>query len=613
MVREQHPVKGEIVRTIPVIRRSGKPAKRGRAPVRPILEWVLVLTNGILPALVLTTAQVALAPVRDSGQPPDAIPKRCLEGRSPSSRESQLEDAIERRPTAAAFDSLGAAFAQEKQLGCAVAAFDAALRLDPQFSDAALNLAELSLSQSRYQAAIYYLRRASSMPPHGALLSRIEADLGVAYSKTGDHEDAVKAFRQAIAATPRNASLYFNLANVYAHQQDYGRAAEEYQKAVALDPSKLAALLSLAKALLVIHKVPQALPLALRYTGQKPNDFDGLDVLGQAYRELGKYPEAVAALRRAAGLSPSDYNAHYNLGVALARMGQNAEAARQLQVARKLKPDESAPLYDLGLIKSKTNHPNAARRDFQEFQEMKQRKDVRERAKVLNSQGNDDYAKGRIPQAVEDYRKSLKLDPTSPEVHYNLSLALARLGDEVGEKQELEQAERLDPKFPKAHNQLGLCDLREGKLGDAEREFRKALALLPTFAGAQNNLGVLLAREGKFNDAGSLFQQATANNPHYVQAYMNWGLVLAHQAKYEDAGRNLRLALGLCDDCAESAALHKSLGLIDARKGDTREALRELNLALKLNPADEEVRNTLRNLSAAHDSPGAANPPVAHP
>ncbi len=613
MVRVQHQVKGEIVRTNPVIRRSGKTAKRGRAPVRPILGWVLVLTNGILPALVLTTAQIALAPVRDSGQPPDAIPKSCLEGRSPSSRESQLEAALERQPSAAAYNSLGAAFAQQKQLGCAVAAFGAALRLDPQSSDAALNLAELSLNQSRYQAAIYYLRRVSSMPPHGALLSRIEADLGVAYSKTGDHEDAVKAFRQAIAANPGNASLYFNLANVYAHQQDYGRAAEEYQKAVGLDPSNLAALLSQAKALLVIHKVPQALPLALRYTGQKPNDFDGLDVLGQAYRELGKYPEAVAALRRATGLSPSDYNAHYNLGLALARMGQNAEAARQLQKARKLKPDEAAPLYDLGLIMSKTNHPNAARRDFQAFQKMKQTKDVKGRAKVLNSQGNDDYAKGKIPQAVEDYRKSLQLDPSSPEVHYNLSLALARLGDAVGEKQELEQAERLDPKFPKAHNQLGLCDLREGKLGDAEREFRKALALLPTFAGAQNNLGVLLARQGKLDEAESQFQQATVNNPQYIQAYMNWGLVLAQQAKYGDAVRSLKQAVSLCGDCEESAALHKSLGLIDARKGDTPEALRELNLALKLNPSDAEVRNTVRKLSAAHGSPGAANPPAAHP
>jgi len=51
----------------------------------------------------------------------------------------------------------------------------------------------------------------------------------------------------------------------------------------------------------------------------------------------------------------------------------------------------------------------------------------------------------------------------------------------------------------------------------------------------------------------------------------------------------------------------------EARKGDLPEALRELNLALKLNPADAGVRNTVRKLIALPGRRGAANPPVAHP
>jgi tetratricopeptide (TPR) repeat protein len=510
-------------------------------------------------------------------------------------------------------DALGLVFEREGHPNRAAKQFSSALALNPHSIISAMNLGELSLDLSRYQAAIYYLRLALASAPQGSLLSRIEADLGAAYSKSGDDVRAAQAFQRAVKASPGDANLHFNLANVYAHEQSYSLAADEYQNALMLAPDNLPALLSLAKALLIIHKAPQALGLALRYTQMKPTDPDGLDVLGQAYRETGKYPQAAAVLRHAAVLSPHDYNAHYNLGLVLEMMGQYADAIRELHQARRLRPDEAAPLYDLGLIMSKTHHPQAAKTYFDAFQQMKQMKDARERADVLNRQGIADYSKGYPGQAVKDYEESLKLNPLNPEVHYNLSLALARLGNKAEEKLELEKTLKLDPRFAKAHNQLGLCALREGRLAAAEQEFRKALSLQPNFAQAQDNLGVLMAREGQLGEALVLFEKATLNNPQYVQAYMNWGLTLAQQSHYRKAIGKLNQALAICGGCNETALLHKNLGLIEASKGDIPAALGELNSALKINPSDAEVQGLISKLHANQSRSQLSATPTPHP
>ena len=91
---------------------------------------------------------------------------------------------------------------------------------------------------------------------------------------------------------------------------------------------------------------------------------------------------------------------------------------------------------------------------------------------------------GDTQGAAQLYRETLKLDPNNSKTHYNLALALNRLGDRTGERDALEAAVRLDPKFALAHNQFGLLLLSEGKLPEAEKELQTALTIDPQFAEA---------------------------------------------------------------------------------------------------------------------------------
>jgi len=53
----------------------------------------------------------------------------------------------------------------------------------------------------------------------------------------------------------------------------------------------------------------------------------------------------------------------------------------------------------------------------------------------LNNQANEWLAEGKVQQAVGAYRKALQLNPNYAQAHYNLSLALDKLGD-FGEEQQ---------------------------------------------------------------------------------------------------------------------------------------------------------------------------------
>src|SRR2546423_5614103 len=77
----------------------------------------------------------------------------------------ELEKVIRTRPSAGAYDALGAYFGQKQQLTCAILAFESAVRLDPNSWEARFNLS-LALLQSEQPArATRELRIAISKRP----------------------------------------------------------------------------------------------------------------------------------------------------------------------------------------------------------------------------------------------------------------------------------------------------------------------------------------------------------------------------------------------------------------------------------------------------------------
>ncbi|MDH4270376.1 MAG: sulfatase-like hydrolase/transferase [Candidatus Aminicenantes bacterium] len=124
-------------------------------------------------------------------------------------------------------------------------------------------------------------------------------NLGTAYAKTGDFDEAIKAFEVGLSLDDKHPELYNNLANAcYSHglqSKDaslYSRCFEYYRKAIELDPE-----------------------YAAPYYG-----------LGHAYRQQGNMEGAISCWGKALEADPHFTQAHLDLAMAYFNTGDKAKA-----------------------------------------------------------------------------------------------------------------------------------------------------------------------------------------------------------------------------------------------------------------------------------------------
>ncbi len=100
-------------------------------------------------------------------------------------------------------------------------------------------------------------------------------------------------------------------------------------------------------------------------------------------------------------------------------------------------------------------------------------------ASSLNSIGVRLAEKGRLDEAIANFRQAIELQPTLAEAHNNLGNALQNQGQADVAIKHLREALRLKPDYPDALNNLGLMLMRQRKLDEAAEAFRRAVELRP--------------------------------------------------------------------------------------------------------------------------------------
>jgi len=133
----------------------------------------------------------------------------------------ELEKVIRTRPSAGAYDALGAYFGQKQQLTCAISAFESAVRLDPNSWEARFNLS-LALLQSEQPArAARELRIAISKRPDEAHGTHC---LGCGAQSVNQDGAAIEEFKLALKANPKSVPALDGIAKSLIAQQRYSAA-----------------------------------------------------------------------------------------------------------------------------------------------------------------------------------------------------------------------------------------------------------------------------------------------------------------------------------------------------------------------------------------------------
>jgi Flp pilus assembly protein TadD len=133
-------------------------------------------------------------------------------------------------------------------------------------------------------------------------------------------------------------------------------------------------------------------------------------------------------------------------------------------------------------------------------------------AKVpITSEANDLYLTGRnrfesgdVTGAVDAYLQSIKLEPKSAEVYFNLAYAYLKLEKNNDAGKAFKQSIKLNPEKPEAAYGLGLAEFRIGRFANAADAFKRAVSLEPKMAKA--HFGLSLAYQELGDTRGVLEQ-----------------------------------------------------------------------------------------------------------
>ncbi len=208
---------------------------------------------------------------------------------------------------------------QQGRLEDAIACYDRALEIKPDYVEALNNRGNLLLALKRFDDALASYDKALALKPDHvrALYNRGNALLAL-----GRPAAALENYDQALSLAPSHVGSRNNRGKALLELKRLNEALESYDEALQLDPTNVEAWCNRATCLLDMGRIEDALQAIRKATALKPDSADAQSNLGAVLSAAGQTTEAIAAYERAIGSAPHLAIAHMNLGFALLRDGQ---------------------------------------------------------------------------------------------------------------------------------------------------------------------------------------------------------------------------------------------------------------------------------------------------
>lgn len=166
-----------------------------------------------------------------------------------------------------------------------------------------------------------------------------DARKGIALLDEGKVDDAIAAFQKALETNADNAGLHYNLGVAFEKKDNPEEAQKQYREAARLKPDMGDAYLALGNSLLTSKKFDEAAESLKKAAELMPESYPAFYNEGVAYSNGGKYAEAEGAYRKACEISPNEPVAHYQLAMSLLGQSKNAEAKAEFQKYLQLNPN----------------------------------------------------------------------------------------------------------------------------------------------------------------------------------------------------------------------------------------------------------------------------------
>jgi tetratricopeptide (TPR) repeat protein len=205
-----------------------------------------------------------------------------------------------------------------------------------------LALAHSCLWSKQFQCVLDVYHEILTLDPESA-----EADMlaGEALDELKDNAGAIKMFREAVKANPKEPNAHFGLGYLLWTLKQYKEAASEFQAELANDPDHVQAMLYLADTEIQTNQMEEAGPLLEKAVALNPAFGLGHLDLGIVYSESGRNDDALRELTLAAKIIPDEVSVHWRLGRLYRTLGRKEEAKAEFDKASSLNKAVDEELY----------------------------------------------------------------------------------------------------------------------------------------------------------------------------------------------------------------------------------------------------------------------------
>jgi Tfp pilus assembly protein PilF/TolB-like protein len=324
--------------------------------------------------------------------------------------------------------------------------FRTALKLNPNYTLAMLQLGKTYYDSHEYESAASWFSRVSKDDPAAGEANFL---LGMSYFYLGSYDKSLAAFNYLATRLPLT-EVYNNLGVVEGRRGRRASAVEYFTKAVNADPKDPDYRFNLAVALYKNGDGSGAARQLHEELQQRPSDGEARSLLDTINRTTAPLPPQNAAAASGNALLPSQPR------IPLERIKRNYDETSYQQLAMEINN-----LTEERLAKT----------------------DRHTHANYHVDRGKELVARNMPEQAEAEFRDALNADYGNPVAHAQLAMLLEKKGDLNGAKSEAQLSVRLQPNVD-ALLVLTRIDLKQHQLQAAASDAERVLALDPANAEA---------------------------------------------------------------------------------------------------------------------------------
>ena len=433
------------------------------------------------------------------------------------------------------------------------------LKENPDDPDAKSLDASLKLEKGDVTHALAELQQVVTRAPDNPVA---HFNLGRAYAMHGEAAQARQQFERAIEIRTDYLAARLALAQLLAARLDFEAAIKAAQQALTIDPNNVRAKLIQTGALLGLKRYDDARALLDALLVTNPNSPDIL--FQRAIVDLSdrNYKSAETTFRKVYDLNPA--NPRGLLGLTEAYISEG-KADQGLDIL-KAESDKTPARLDLKVaiadVAARTGRFDMAVQYYQSVVDSLE-KGAKQRAEIYGRMAEAYRRKGDLHDATASLEKARAIQPENLSVLSNLALVLDEGGQWSEAKKVYEAALKLDPNNAISLNNLAYLEAEHGgDLNQAQTLAQRAKQFLPNRPEVADTLGWIYLKRNLPDNAVDIFADLVRTNPH-------------------------------------ASTFHYHLGQAYQQRGDKVAAVRELNAALRENPAapeQKEIKDLLQRI-----------------